>query len=333
MDSTSPRSGSIDEILKLCFFRNISAVVPCGGKKRVTVALFTEFRENISADINMCEISAVLSSDYHKDTICELVHRGDSKFIFEFRAPSAPCTFRLSFTAVHSSESTLVVPLISATIQAVPQDSCICNDAMFEEHHQYNIDGCSRKIIISEEFGTTLGSHVWDSAVVITRNLVRILKACEVPVDSVVLELGAGCSLVGIALATLPSARKVLVTDLAPQLPFMQKNIEINRCGDLVVPSILDWSSGEQISGLLGSISEEIDLIVAADVLYDLAAAEALFHVLRKVSSPKKTRIIIGQKIRQNRHSTMFDVTSVPGFCAVEVMREANVIVWKLMLV
>jgi predicted nicotinamide N-methyase len=327
------RSGGVDEVLKLCFFRSISAEVPCGSKRRVTIALFTEFRESISAYINMCEISAVVSCDSQKNYACALVHRGDSKCVFEFSAPTTPCTFRLKFSAVHDSVSILVVPLISDLIQAICQESCARSAVTFAEYHPYRVDGCPQEIVIFEEFGSTLGSHVWDSAVVITKNLPKILKACEVPVEAVVLELGAGCSLVGIAMTVLRAARRVFVTDLSAQLPFMQRNIEINRCEGVVVASVLDWSNTEQTLSLMESISEDIDLIVAADVLYDLAAAEALFHVLRKASSPNKTCILIGQKIRSNRHSAVFDVRVVPGFSAVEIMREANVIVWKLMLV
>lgn len=77
----------------------------------------------------------------------------------------------------------------------------------------------------SQEAGT--GVMVWDGAVLLARYLE---KARQQVTGKRVLELGAGCGVVGISAAIL-GAEQVLLTDLPYVLPLLQSNVNSNRHG------------------------------------------------------------------------------------------------------
>jgi methylase of polypeptide subunit release factors len=84
-----------------------------------------------------------------------------------------------------------------------------------------------------------------------------------------VLELGTGCGMVGIAIAQTVSNSKVLLTDLPEAREIVERNIE----SALKAPDAsltfreLDWDA--ELPDDLKSISEPLDLVVAADCTYN----------------------------------------------------------------
>ena len=98
-----------------------------------------------------------------------------------------------------------------------------------------------------------------------------------------VLELGAGTGLVGLSAAVIWKAN-IILTDLAPLLPGLDKNIEVNDKllavnGTKVVSGSLDWNQPHQLTipnrtpestpTTLGSEHDKATVILAADTVYD----------------------------------------------------------------
>ncbi|KAK6741719.1 hypothetical protein RB195_009534 [Necator americanus] len=101
-----------------------------------------------------------------------------------------------------------------------------------------------------------------------------------------VLELGAGCGLVGISVARTFQQCSVILSDYDPKvLSQLEFNVDENMdkdCSQIKVQN-LDWSMFS-----IDQLSEIPDAVVAADVVYDCAILPSLCDVLRKCLYAKK---------------------------------------------
>lgn len=86
--------------------------------------------------------------------------------------------------------------------------------------------------------------------------------------DATCLELGAGLGAVGLTMAVC-GARRVLLTDVARQLPLLQRNAEANFPGNEAVQvRELDWRIEEQRIGL-APWNRSWSVVVGSDIGYD----------------------------------------------------------------
>ena len=142
------------------------------------------------------------------------------------------------------------------------------------------------------------GVNVWDGALLLAHYLDKQLP--NLVRNKRVLELGAGCGLVGMAAGVL-GARQVLLTDLEYAIPNMQENVD--RHADLydnnyqqdskaMVCCPLDWK--QEITW--DKIGEEIydmnerwipDVILVADCVWVQPLVEPLLSILQKLSPPQ----------------------------------------------
>lgn len=198
-------------------------------------------------------------------------------------------------------------------------------------------------LVIKEERGLTMGSHVWDSAVVVSRHLPALLSALN-PISSgrrLAVELGAGVGLVGMQLALTGQYSTVLLTDLPCQVPQTRENIFLNehlwtpREGDTVTVKAaeLDWRSEESVALFRSHqlAGRPVDLITAADVLYSSELAAAFFAVVKLLATPRHTTVLLAQKVRGEEASV--DVSTVPGFRATQLLDQCGVLVFELVVV
>jgi len=202
---------------------------------------------------------------------------------------------------------------------------------MFKSIRTFPLTGNKRSLKIEEEFGFAIGAHVWDSAIVLSNYLSSVaLNNNNNEFGITVLELGAGCGLAGISMAKSHYLRKLFLTDRESLIPFLKRNVQLNFCSDStikdasstsretekdnVVVMPLDWSQTSDLEAFYevlrrGEAEEEgeqdvagqkLDMILAADVLYDKDATASLFAVLRRLALPYVTVIYIAQKCRQH---------------------------------
>ncbi|KDP45962.1 hypothetical protein JCGZ_11865 [Jatropha curcas] len=122
------------------------------------------------------------------------------------------------------------------------------------------------------------GSWLWDSALVLSQWLVTSQLDFK---GKSVLELGAGTGLPGLTAARL-GASLVVLTDIAPLLPGLLKNVEVNVLANRVMVRELAWGSEE----LLSQISElgEFDVILMSDLFFDPEEMSNLGNTLKRVS-------------------------------------------------
>jgi predicted nicotinamide N-methyase len=162
---------------------------------------------------------------------------------------------------------------------------------------EYDFEGSS--LSIRHRMATPLGKvglQVWKGAVLLSE---YILHGRDVSLkDAVVLELGAGCGLVGLV-AARAGARKVYCTDIGHDVLLnCQKNVEHNNLRGTVTVRRLDWAAIDEESfhptltirgnfgwtpGEFDELCKTVNVILAADVVYDDALTTALMRTCLSV--------------------------------------------------
>ena len=171
-----------------------------------------------------------------------------------------------------------------------------------------------------ENVEESVGRFVWPTA----RPLLRHLANINIHQSTVVVvELGAGCGVLGMGLAAaakaFPKLQRVIVTD--HDLDWLQRNVALNEralqqanASSVVEALRLDWKNPRDIatiqsrveellrpfSNLASSESVPLVTIVGSDILYNHKSHKALASTLRLLSSEQSTRIILGYPDRDD---------------------------------
>ncbi|EXJ65423.1 hypothetical protein A1O7_01764 [Cladophialophora yegresii CBS 114405] len=186
---------------------------------------------------------------------------------------------------------------------------------------------------IWEDIGESMARHIWDASLGFVMYLARALSssppsgggtlAALVKSGKVrklkVLELGAGCGIVGIAFAQLVKCDMYL-TDLDDAQEVLGKNI---RCASLMAGStlqadVLDWSSG-----LEDSTNPNFDLILVSDCIYNPDRSVHLVEILRQLAArAPNTLILVGFKRRHEADTVFFEHMRKTKF---EIVESTNI--------
>lgn len=124
----------------------------------------------------------------------------------------------------------------------------------------------TRKIKLEQSYAA-LGTTVWDGSIALAKMFDnQITFPPEDFKNYRVLELGAGCGLVGIYLCLL-GAKRTVITDQQCCIPTLNKNIELNVTKDMISSiKAQEYSWGKSVDNL--TKNGVFDLVVAAEVLY-----------------------------------------------------------------
>lgn len=157
----------------------------------------------------------------------------------------------------------------------------------------------SDKVLRIPESFEAIGTRVWDCAA----SMSRWFEKGDFVRGKVILELGSGTGLLGLACATLGASRVVL-TDLQSIHHAMVKSIDATGLGDICVARALDWNDIDAVDALKKEFGP-FDMIVASDVLVfagdaPTTGATGLIRALIHLAEPKTTEILMG--CNKNRH-------------------------------
>ncbi|KAF0683339.1 Aste57867_24615 [Aphanomyces stellatus] len=160
--------------------------------------------------------------------------------------------------------------------------------------------------LVQDPSSHVLGSTVWDSAkcfmMFLEKNVCDfdaelMAKKRKKPCVSVC-ELGAGLGLAGIALAK--RGFHVVVTDLAPVLPWLKENVELNfTAAERQRVVVVEYAWGTPTTALEGVVNHAppFDIILCADVLYEAACVKPLVKSILALST-RKTIVYIANERR-----------------------------------
>lgn len=359
--------------------RSIKSHVTLMSTLRLEVALTSEFFGNenyLEADCKL--MGLFIKSDQYlvADLLLEKINKCATEFQlkshighpshYNIIAPDEVGAFHLLIFAnqkdpceVHQKKRLIILPLLTDCFNVVSKGDPVMT------HFTPSLLSCFRVldgIIVEEEYGKTMGSHVYDCSIAMLRffrlsNTVEGMngsQVCSSSTDtsdntSVAIELGAGCGLVSIWLAKRKKINRVIASDMDFQLPLIVRNIKLNSAESFCTSKELNWpltsdcdkkaSESLQFSFKLQRQylnmrdNEHLDMIVAGDVLYSKVLAEHFISVLRTLATPNVTVIYLAQKLRNVDRKDTYDISSTPGLRCECVWEEADVVIWKIFVI
>lgn len=206
------------------------------------------------------------------------------------------------------------------------------------------ISGMTRYADVFAYFGLT--EHLRDAGVMLSAYLAVISPVSNNPVPASsplpdlpllrralyqknlnILELGAGCGIVGITLSTFyPNASQVLLTDLPEASEIITYNLSLipARSSRIVTHDVLDWSQ---------PLSPKVrdtrwDLVLVADCTYNPSCVPELVSTLQSVArgggqkADDATVVLLAMKVRHDSEVVCFELLAEAGF----VIREKAVL-------
>ncbi|KUJ20698.1 uncharacterized protein LY89DRAFT_771671 [Mollisia scopiformis] len=172
-------------------------------------------------------------------------------------------------------------------------------------------------VSIWEETGESIARHIWDAGLVlsalISQKAERLPDVLKKP-NLKILELGAGCGIVGITMATsLPNIEKIILTDLPEAQEILARNIPSSQAK--LSHQILDWAAPlpENVE------REKWDLVVVADCTYNIDVVPDLVATLDRVREGSKgVEVLLAMKVRHESEMGFFGLMEKSGWAVRE---------------
>ncbi|TVY20536.1 UPF0665 family protein [Lachnellula arida] len=198
------------------------------------------------------------------------------------------------------------------------------------------------EIHIWEETGESIARHIWDAGLLLSAYLASIsdpsskkalpqlpsLQQTLSQKDLAIIELGAGCGIVGITLSTLfrKQISQILLTDLPEASEILTQNLASlsssssssssnnpnpNPNSKKISHQVLDWSSP-----LPQNISEtKWDMVVVADCTYNPDVVPDLVQTLVRLGAASaEMLVLLAMKVRHDSEMVFFELMVQGGF-------------------
>ena len=246
--------------------RSVKSFVTAGSVASFEICFTSEFHDPVDISIEPSRLMAAFlkccrqsptASDIRQACFSAfdvpLVDSKKKSQHFKIKFPDEIDTYRLYLFLHQKSpkdEAIITLPLLTDSFNVVSEHAMTLKNDVAPLLSCFRfVDG----IIIEEEYGRTMGSHIYDCSVAILR-YIKILctsersetneeKSWKGARRKVAVELGAGCGLVSIWLSKqLRAAGRVIATDMSCQTPLLLRNIVINEAQDACAVKDLDWS-------------------------------------------------------------------------------------------
>ncbi|KAJ5362505.1 hypothetical protein N7541_003349 [Penicillium brevicompactum] len=172
-----------------------------------------------------------------------------------------------------------------------------------------------------EETGNSIARHIWDAGLATVVYLESKMPALETVLSRgdrsiQVVELGAGCGIVGIGLAQMLPNCSVLLTDLPEVEEIITRNINSARqaSASSVRYQNLDWEHPPE-----NLCSQPIELILVSDCTYNADSLPVLVSCLdRLVRASPGALILVSLKRRHESETVFFELMRSAGFSSVQ---------------
>jgi predicted nicotinamide N-methyase len=233
--------------------------------------------------------------------------------------------------------------IISAWSDVLDPISSISQTGRVVERRFNSLD--DRVISMWEETGESIARHLWytspnryfihilpvliphrDAGIALSAHLGRLIvfeeeglplierligATAQKPLN--VIELGAGCGIVGISLAQFTEHCEVILTDMPEAKDIAQRNIKgmLPANESKVIFQPLNWD--EPLPS--GIDNKQFDLILVADCTYNPDSSPALVNTFSAlVERSPKAVVLVAMKIRHDAELVFFDLMKEAGF-------------------
>lgn len=180
-------------------------------------------------------------------------------------------------------------------------------------------------IRIWEETGDSIARHIWDAGVAFTAYL-DLCKTDETRMPLLnrflaksnyeainILELGTGCGLAGIWVASMVQNCQVLMTDLPEAQDIARRNLSVMKCADRSTAefNILDWE--KPLPHAIAILS--FAMIIITDCTYNSDSSPALVKTLSAVADNSPYAVVfVAMKVRHFSEGVFFRLMLEAGF-------------------
>ncbi|KAK9818122.1 hypothetical protein WJX72_007470 [[Myrmecia] bisecta] len=147
---------------------------------------------------------------------------------------------------------------------------------------ELSLGSCTLQIAEHKHLQDEAGAVIWDAGLVLVHYLAH--QTGDYLEGKRVIELGAGTGVAGLTAASLGA--NVLLTDLPQLLPGLHYNVQANKLTSRVDVSELVW--GQDVAHL----QPPFDVIIASDLLYDVACIPLLFITVAQLSGPDTVTLL-----------------------------------------
>ncbi|EHL02470.1 putative UPF0665 family protein C23C4.06c [Glarea lozoyensis 74030] len=176
----------------------------------------------------------------------------------------------------------------------------------------FNTGKEGKDLHIWEETGESIARHIWYAY---QPNLPILNSILTTKPSLKILELGAGCGIVGISLSTLPNTTQIILTDLPEATDILTQNL--SSLPSDISHEVLDWSAPlpAHIAGT------EWDLIAISDCTYNPDVVPDLVKTLGELARGKEVYVVLAMKVRHESELVFFELMDKKGFEVREKMK------------
>eukprot|EP00977_Amphora_coffeiformis_P028960 scaffold38028_cov191-Amphora_coffeaeformis.AAC.5 len=144
-----------------------------------------------------------------------------------------------------------------------------------------------------------------------------------------IVEVGAGCGMLGISLAVAGQASEVILTEVDLVMPLLQENVDENQ--SLLVSSRvtmracrLDWTQFKQDAKKAHLEPHSVDTIVGTDVVFTPKLVEPLWQTLQYLSHARTVIYLCVQIRCAASHEILLENAAAYGFVMEQIMNNSS---------
>jgi hypothetical protein len=184
-----------------------------------------------------------------------------------------------------------------------------------------------------EACGQHTGGIVWETSYLLLNYLRQIYspedatRRSKYPCGKTVLEVGAGCGLLGIGIYHSKLAKRVILTETDSVLPNLLYNVQRNtirknledETNERVRVCGLDWTRYEEDCRVANIEPHSIDFIVGTDVVFSTRFVRPLLETLRYLAHSQTTILLCLQERCPDSHRLLLESASDCGLTVQDI--------------
>lgn len=177
------------------------------------------------------------------------------------------------------------------------------------------------------------GGIVWETSVL----LLNYLLLANLNFGNTVLELGAGCGLLGLGLALAHPSANVTVTDTAQVVVQVHRNVATNRLEEesRIKVCALDWTQFREDAAQASLSANSFDTLVATDVLFAPELVQPLLETMQYLAKSNACMYLCVQIRCAKSHALFLQRLGEYGWVGTELtdeLKEINECAWGVLM-